>query len=215
MISNIANYILHPIVIFNRLWRIIYFPLLYVFDLPTHNHNNEGNSHVLALIFSIITSILSPYSFYVLYNNYLYNKINTKLVEFVYNLSFSYFSSDLIIGMQFYQESLNKNILTSYIHHLVYLGLLLYSKYYDKTQLVIILLPYEIPTILLSLGHINNRYRNNILFGILFFIFRIIFNLYILYKSYMVYNDLFIVSIFTFILHAYWFSKFVKKYLIN
>ena len=215
MISNITNYIFHPIVIFNRLWRIIYFPLLFIFNLPTHNHNNQGNSHVLSLVFSIIISFISPYSFYILYNNYLYNQINTKLVDFIYNLSFSYFCSDLIIGMQFYQNIFNNNILTSYIHHLAYLGLLLYTKYYNRTYLTIILLPYEIPTILLSIGHINNKYQNQLLFGFLFFIFRIIYNLYILYKSYMVYNDLFIVSIFTFILHSYWFSKFTKKYLIK
>jgi hypothetical protein len=150
-----------------------------------------------------------------MYNNYWNaNQMNTYVTDFIYNFSLTYFASDLIIGMQYYPETLNSNIITSYVHHSAYLALFAYGKYYNLNHLYIFGLPYEIPTILLNLGYINPIYRNNMLFGILFFIFRVVHNIYLLYKTYMVYNDLFIFNVFTFILHCNWFMGYVKKYIL-
>ena len=112
MITNISSYIFHPILVLCRLWRIIYFPLLYIFNLSLINHDNMRNAHILSLVYSIITSLISPYTFYLLYNNYLLqNQINIVISKFIYNLSISYFISDLSIGIQYYQNILNNNIL--------------------------------------------------------------------------------------------------------
>jgi hypothetical protein len=217
MILNYAlTLITNPIFILSRIWKIGYIPLVWIFKLPYDNHNTIAHSHLLSLIYSIIITIITPYSYYLLYNNYWDSiQINAKLVEFVYNISVSYFISDLLIGMQFYPEILNSNIITSYVHHLAYIGLFVYGKYYNRYHLYLLGLPYEIPTILLNLGYINRNYRNNTLFGILFFVFRIVHNLYLLYKTFIVHNDLFIFSLFTFILHCNWFTGYVKKYILK
>jgi hypothetical protein len=217
MLYNYAITLLfNPIFILSRLFKFIYFPLVYYFNLSIDNHNTKAHSHILALVYSIIITSLTPYSYYLLYNNYWdSSQINKYIVEFVYSISISYFGSDIITGMQYYPDILlNENIVTFALHHTAYIGIFVYGKYFNRYHLYLFGLPYEIPTILLSLGYINPRYRNNNLFGILFFVFRILHNLYLLYRTYMVYNDLFIFSIFTFVLHCHWFINFTKKYIL-
>jgi len=215
MVNIITTYLFHPIVIYTRIWRLIYYPLLYLFNLPTDNHNNYSNSHVLSLVYSIIMTMITPYTYYLIYNNYvLINQINANVVEFIYGISLSYFIADLYVGIQHYPIILNANILTSYVHHFAYISLFIYGKYYNKIHLFVFGLPYEIPTILLNLKYVNNKYYNNRLFGILFLFFRIFYNMYLSYKVFMVHNDLFIFSICTLILHMNWFVNYVKKYVL-
>ena len=216
----IYNYVLtilfNPIFILSRIIRFSYFPLVYYFNLSNDNHNTKAHSLILSLVYSIIITLFTPYSYYLLYNNYWDNtQINKYIVEFIYNISISYFGSDIIMGIQYYPDILYGNLITFGLHHTAYIGLFVYGKYYNKYHLYLFGLPYEIPTILLSLGYINPIYRNNKLFSILFFIFRILHNFYLLYKMYMVHNDIFIFSIFTFILHCYWFCNYIKKYIIG
>jgi hypothetical protein len=214
--TYLLTWILNPVFILSKIWKISYIPLVYLFKLSMDDHNTQAHSHLLSLVYSIITTLITPYSFYLLYNNYWSSiLINSKVVEFVFNISISYFVSDLLVGMQYYPIILNENIITSYVHHISYISLLVYGKYYNIQHLFLFGLPYEIPTILLNIGHINKKFRNNIIFGILFFVFRVLYNAFLLYKIYKVYNDLFIFSVFTFILHCNWFSKFVIKYIIK
>jgi len=208
--------ILNPIFIMSRLWRIFYYALIYVLNLSFINHNTEGHAHLISLIYSIIISLIAPYSYYLLYNNYWSSDmISPFVVDFVYNFSISYFLSDLLLGIQHYSQIFNKSILTTYVHHFAYIGLFIYGKYYNRYHLYVLGLPYEIPTVLLNIGYINRTYRNNILFGILFFICRILHNLYLLFKTYATHNDLFIFSLFTFVMHANWFVNYVKKYVLK
>jgi hypothetical protein len=216
MLYNYAiNIVTNPIFIISRIFKISYIPLVYYFNLSVDNHNTKAHSHILALVYSIIVTLLTPYSYYLLYNNYWdSSQINKYIVEFVYSLSISYFGSDILLGLQYYPEILyNENIVTFALHHAAYIGLFVYGKYFNRYHLYLFGLPYEIPTILLSLGYINPKYRNNKVFGMLFFIFRILHNIYLLCKTFMAYNDLFIFSIFTFILHCHWFINFTKKYI--
>ena len=161
--TYLLTWILNPVFIFCRIWKISYIPLVYLFKLSIDDHNTQGHSHLLSLVYSIIVTLITPYSFYLLYNNYWSSVlINSNVVKFVFNISISYFVSDLLVGMQYYPTILNENILTSYIHHTAYICLLAYGKYYNIHHLFLFGLPYEIPTILLNIGHINKKYRNNI-----------------------------------------------------
>lgn len=215
MIDKISTYIFNPVLIYTRLWRITYFPLLYLFKLPLDNQDNPRNSHVLSLVYSIIMTCLTPYTYYLMYNNYwLVDQINSYITEFIYNISLSYFVSDLLIGLQYYPNTLNSNILTSYIHHGAYISLFIYGKYHNRLHLLIYGMPYEIPTILLNIRYVTNIYTNYKLFGILFLFFRIFHNIFLMYKTFNVYNDLFIFCVCTFILHCYWFSSYVKRYVL-
>jgi hypothetical protein len=216
MINIITNYLFHPVVIYCKIWRYAYILFINVFNLPINNQDNYRNSHVISLIYSIITTCLTPYTFYVIYNNYfLENQINLFVTEFIYNISLSYFISDLVVGIQFYPNVLNSSILTSYVHHTAYISLLVYGKYYNKLYLFILGMPYEIPTILLNLRYVSETYKNYKLFGILFLVFRIFYNMFLLYKTFNVHNDMFIFCVCTFILHVYWYSIYVKKYILR
>lgn len=214
MIDKITTYLFNPLLIFSRLWRMIYFPLLYLFDLSLENQDTIRHSHMLSLVYSIITSCLTPYTYYLAYNNYwLSSQINSNVTEFIYNFSLSYFLSDLYVGLQYYPKTLNSNKLTSYIHHGAYIALFIYGKYYNKLYLFIYGMPYEIPTILLNIQYVTNNYNNCKLFGLLFLFFRIFHNIFLLYKTLNIHNDLFIFNICTFILHVYWFYGYVNKYI--
>jgi len=212
MIENFTTYLFHPVIILCRLWKIIYLPLLFMFDLSMINHDNVHNSHVLSLLYSIITSCISPYTFYLIYNNTILVNQASSISEFIYNLSISYFISDLIIGLEYYPTVLNNNILTSYIHHSAYIILLSYLKQHNKIHLLLLGMPYEIPTVLLNIRYVSNYYNNYKLFGILFLFFRIFYNIYVLYKTYNVYNDIFIFSIGTLMIHCYWYFNYLKRY---
>jgi len=158
MIDKITTYLFNPFFIYSRLWRLIYFPLLYLFDLPRVNQDNLGNSHVLSLVYSIIMTCLTPYTYYLMYNNYwLINQINSNVTTFIYNISLSYFISDLLVGLQYYPKTLHKDILTSYIHHGAYISLFIYGKYQNRLHLFIYGMPYEIPTVLLNLRYVTEK----------------------------------------------------------
>jgi len=215
MLTEITSYVFHPLVIYTRLWRIVYLPLVYLFNLPINNHNNQSNSHVLSLIYSIVTTCITPYTYYLIYNNYWSaDQINVTVTNFVYNISISYFAADLLVGLQYYPNILNSNVLTSYVHHGAYIALFTYGKRYNIAHLFIMGMPYEIPTVLLNIRYIIETYTNHKLFGLSFLIFRIFHNIFLLYKTYNVYNDMFIFSICTCILHIYWFSGYIRKYLL-
>lgn len=215
MLTSITSYIFHPVVIYSRLWRLVYFPLLYLFKLPLDNHDNQRNSNVLSLVYSIITSCITPYTYYLMYNNYWSaDQINPIVTNFVYNISVSYFTSDLLIGLQYYPNIMNSNILTSYIHHGAYIALFTYGKKYNITHLFVMGMPYEIPTVLLNIRYVTETYTNYKLFGGLFLIFRIFHNMFLLYKMYNVHNDIFIFCICTFVLHIYWFSRYIRRYIL-
>lgn len=214
--ETVSSYLFHPIFIFSRFWRIIYYPLLHYFNLPIGNHDTIKHAHVLSLVYSIITTCLTPYTYYLIYNNYwLPSQISTIVTTFVHSISVSYFISDLAIGLQFYPNIMNSNILTSYVHHGAYILLFTWGKFYNKSHLFIMGMPYEIPTILLNIQNITDTKKNYKLFGLLFLFFRIFHNIFLLYKTYMVHNDMFIFCICTFILHIYWFTNYIKKYAFN
>jgi len=213
MLNVITRYIFNPIFILCRLWRFTYFQVLDIFNLSIVDQDNHRNSHALSLIYSIITSCITPYTFYLIYNNYFsITQISPMISEFIYNLSLSYFISDLAIGLQYYPNILNSNILTSYVHHGAYISLLFYGRYYNKLYLYTYGMPYEIPAFFLNLRYVSEKYKNYKLFGWLFLFFRIFYNMFLLYKTFMVHNDMFIFSLCTLTMHVYWFSTYVKKH---
>jgi hypothetical protein len=127
----------------------------------------------------------------------------------------SYFAIDMVLGYQYYRTILYTNILTFSVHHITYIIGLIYAKYLNILPLCISLLPLEIPTIILSLGHIDIKYRHPKIFGILFFIFRILYNILIIWKMYPLSYQLGIFSSMIFCMHIYWFRIYVNKYILK
>ncbi|NBO99354.1 MAG: hypothetical protein EBU90_04400 [Proteobacteria bacterium] len=71
----------------------------------------------------------------------------------------------------------------------------------------------ELPTVFLSIGSYNQRYRKDYTFGITFLLTRILFHAFLIYKTYQ--NGSLLVSglaLLVLTLHTYWFYGWLKKY---
>ena len=185
------NFLFNPIILYSRLLYTIYFQLVNIFNLSSVNHNTIAHSHILSFIYSLVLSILSPIGIYMLLFNY-YNPTEfiLNLSKFIFNLSISYFSVDLYLGIIYYPTLLKSHIVTFGIHHITYIGMLIYGYINNLLPIYIIVIPLEIPTVILSIGYINKKYQNYKLFGLLFFTFRILYNILLIYKTYGYHNDI-------------------------
>lgn len=121
-----------------------------------------------------------------------------------------YFAADLFLGHVFDRKNLN--ILSGYIHHSVFIGLTYYVKATNQSNIIYLLLPFEIPTAFLDITHLN---KGDILldvsFGTSFFIFRIVYHVYIIH---LISNYCLPYSVITSLLllvHLYWFRGWLKK----
>lgn len=191
----------------------IYIPLVSLFGLSLTDHNTKAHSHILSLVYATIGSILSPISVYMALYNYFPSTIFiVNISKFVYYISLSYFSVDIVMGIQYYPKVLKKNIMTFPIHHSVYICVLIYGNINNLLPLYVTALPLEIPTLVMSLGHINNKYQNTKLFGILFFMFRIVYTAFLVYRSYSIHYGIHLFCVLILCLHTYWFRSYLKKY---
>jgi hypothetical protein len=71
----------------------------------------------------------------------------------------------------------------------------------------------ELPTVILSLGSYNKKFRNDSLFGLTFFTTRICYHIFLTYM-FRKHSLLLGVALSALSLHIYWFWNWVKKYLI-
>jgi hypothetical protein len=162
---------------------------------------------------SLLNSIvLSLYSYKTFYNMQLHNVSYFLTQEPNYNLTsytLGYFSVDLFLGHFFDRKHLN--LLTGYIHHSVFIGFILYINMTHQPNLIYIFVPFEIPTMLLDMHHLYKNEFLSILFGTNFFIFRILYNIYIV-NSLWQYNQVHcLISSLLCCLHLYWFKQYIEK----
>jgi len=114
---------------------------------------------------------------------------------------------DLIIGYFYYYSQ--QSILTSYIHHAFYLMLTTILLLSQNTNGFIYCFFEEFPTFVLAIGFLFPRLRSDLLFGVSFFIFRIVFHMILTYKYYRCMNDSIYwkFSSLVTILHWFWMYK--------
>jgi hypothetical protein len=217
MIATVINNIIfNPLFLFSRMWYTLYLPLVSVFNLSLIDHNTLSHSNLLSFVFSSFLSLLSPFSFLIVYNpHYTSLPIIINIGEFMFNIMISYFVVDMILGYQYYRKILYTNVLTFSVHHTVYIIGLVYAKYLNILPLCITLLPLEIPTVMLSLGQIDRKYHNSVIFGILFFVFRILYNIYVIWRMYPLSHQLGIFSTMVLCIHIYWFRIYINKYILK
>lgn len=116
---------------------------------------------------------------------------------------------DIVIGIMHYREQIQ--LLSGWIHHIFYFGLLSWLLYYKYGNGLCIFLPLEIPTTVLSLGHMNpEKFRNEIVFTLSFFIFRIVYNAamaFVFYQFTATYSTpaVYIPAAAVLLVHCYWF----------
>ncbi len=179
--------------------------------------SQKKSSYILTIRASITLFILSMY---LLYNYILdtdsfinYKNKNIHFIQIFTILYFiSYLISDIFIGKKFYHDEMQG--LSGYIHHYTYIYInivVLLTKTYNIFTLFLL---EELPTFFLGIGSINEKYRNNKLFGLVFLLTRIIYHIILIYlfrnNSLILYPSIIISS-----LHLYWFFLWIKKYFLK
>ena len=121
----------------------------------------------------------------------------------------AYLLMDVYVGsMEYpsYMKSLSGNI-----HHCVYTVVNMLSLYVGVYPLYLLNMLSELPTFLLSIGSFDSRLRNDNLFGLTFFLTRILYHVLLTWmfrKNKLILS----VSLAALGLHVYWFVGWVKKY---
>lgn len=121
----------------------------------------------------------------------------------------AYLLMDIFIGNKEYPEYMKS--LSGNIHHTVYTIVNMLSLYIGVFPIYLLHMVSEIPTFLLSLGSFDSYFRNDSLFGVTFFITRIVYHI-ILTWIFRKYSPIFLISLTALGLHLYWFHSWCKKY---
>lgn len=124
----------------------------------------------------------------------------------------TYLVMDLVIGAFDYKDCID--FLSGYIHHIFYFLLSLILLYSRIGNIFCIFFVMEVPTVVLSFGHINKEYRRDKLFGFTFFSTRILLHGFLLiHLFWRIYMALWIVCLTAFFLHAHWFRAWINQQL--
>lgn len=209
-------YIYQIIIIFGF---IIQQYLLYL-NVTSHNPQlkSKQRAYILSIQASIVIFLISLYYFYkfIICNfdtskylqNITYDENNLAILTILYLIS--YLVSDTLIGTFEYRRHLGN--LAGYPHHIFYNILCYYILKWEYSSVFMLFLVAELPTIILGIGSYDNDYRNDPLYGIVFFITRIFIHLFFIYLFRYNYT-LVIIGSLILPLHIYWFYNWSKKYL--
>lgn len=126
----------------------------------------------------------------------------------------SYVLMDLVLGLIYYPDHIDK--ITGWTHHLLYFVLLWEILHLEKQGLFLLAGIQELPTLILSIGYLVKSLRNDIAFGFSFFLTRIVFHGYFIYKIYSAWPFqpiYYTIPLIVVPLHVYWFMKWVLQQL--
>jgi hypothetical protein len=121
-----------------------------------------------------------------------------------------YLAVDTYLGYTEYPQYFG--FLTGYIHHRFYIVVAAASIYYRVYNVLLMFMVSELPTFILSLGSYEESLRNDTAFGYTFLATRIIYHSTMVYHFWLVPMVPYIGPMTT-IVHTYWFSIWVQKYL--
>lgn len=121
----------------------------------------------------------------------------------------AYLLMDVYIGKLDYPSFMKS--LSGNLHHTVYIIVNLLTLYIGAYPIYLLCMLSEAPTFLLAIGTFDSKLRNDSLFGVLFFLTRIVYHIVI---TWMFRKHTFLVgiSLSALALHIYWFSQWYKKY---
>lgn len=199
---------------------IIHHCLLYKNTTANKNLSIKQRSYILSIQTTLVIVLVSLYyniKFLKngcdidLYINNL-NKDDNNLITLSILYLTAYFLSDCIIGTFNYKSQLC--MLAGYPHHIVYSIINYYLIKWGYGYIYILFLIAELPTLLMGLGTYDKNYRNDMLFGITFFITRILIQ--IIFTYIFRYNKtVLLLSVSILPVHLFWFYKWCKYYLFT
>eukprot|EP00916_Digyalum_oweni_P007264 GHVL01012282.1.p1 GENE.GHVL01012282.1~~GHVL01012282.1.p1 ORF type:complete len:292 (+),score=71.24 GHVL01012282.1:92-877(+) len=180
-------------------------------------------SGITGFIMSIIGIISIFYLYIILNNNYsLYNiykciHSDPQLSRLTCIVFVSHCHMDILLGLKYYNKYID--ILSGYIHHIIYTIIIYYALYYRCCLIFSLFALEEIPTVLLSIGNIHKPYRQDLVFGIIFLLLRIIYHIFICILVYIsnpiIKYELYILIFGTLTMHIHWWTNWLTKYIKN
>lgn len=173
--------------------------------------NEKQKAYILSIKSSMTMLILGCFAVFqfiqVSYSPNEYLKSNQMLNMFAVLCFISYLICDCVIGSIEYKKHLQT--LSGYTHHIAYIFINIVSLVTGKYPLYMLYMIEELPTLLLSIGRYNKKYRNDIWFGLTFFLTRILYHIFL---TWYLRDDKIIVAISLMVLplHMYWFYGWCK-----
>lgn len=129
----------------------------------------------------------------------------------VFNL-ISYLIMDCYVGYNKYHKYMCT--LSGYTHHITYTFISIIALYINVPGFYFLFMIEELPTIFLSSGNYNKSIRRDNLFGLTFFLTRILYHAYLTWKF--SFNKAFMFfGILSLGLHSYWFKNWFTKYFLK
>ena len=123
-----------------------------------------------------------------------------------------YLLVDTVLGAVAYSSSFH--LLSGWFHHIFYIFFYLYTYFRGCTVAASVTFVLEVPVIVLGCGHINPRLRSDLGFGLVFFLCRILYHLWIGVQWYTSISGplshLWTVIAAVFGLHLHWFYKWAS-----
>ncbi|KAG0272550.1 DiGeorge syndrome critical region protein 14 [Linnemannia exigua] len=98
------------------------------------------------------------------------NSGTIKLVVFF----MAYLIMDITLGLLYYREQVT--LLAGWLHHIVYIGITYYAVTQGETFTYASFMPMEVPTIVVGVGCLDKSLRRDMLYGVSFILFRIMFD---------------------------------------
>ena len=121
----------------------------------------------------------------------------------------TYFMVDMALGAIFGDI----NILTGYVHHSVYIAILMYLRQMNHSNLIFLALPFEIPTAVLDYHRLYPAEQYALAFVSTFIGFRVLWNMYLIKLMYN-YNTLYTqITCLMLTTHLYWLAEWTSKQL--
>lgn len=183
---------------------------IYYNSIRNKKLNERQRAHIMAIKSSITLSILSIFVNIKYFSGGDFNDYDYKVLHIgILNL-IAYFFMDCVVGRKEYNKYLLS--LSGYIHHIVYIVVSIICIKFNIILPYMLFLIEEIPTLILSLGKFNNNFRSDKLFGVTFFLTRIVYHIFLITMTYN-YHILFpILGTLALGVHTYWFKNWITKY---
>jgi hypothetical protein len=192
-----------------------FYIIAYAFLEQTVNNLKSRSWIIMFLASAVLAPLGAYYAFDVIWysrwkNDHIYGE------DLVSRLIILYFTAsniaDLGIGVARYPSLVDP--LTTLFHHFFYVIFMLVILTHHYSRGFVICFFMEVPTFVLAIGSVWNDLRSDYLFGVSFFLTRILFNAFQAYKLAQLNSDGYIwkVCVLVLCLHLYWFSKWWSKY---
>ncbi|KAK3250082.1 hypothetical protein CYMTET_40524 [Cymbomonas tetramitiformis] len=141
------------------------------------------HSWFLTLYSSTVTSFVGLYFLHNVFQNGLLETImhETEVSRFIAIFFVGYCIMDLLIGSFRYENLITYD--DGWVHHFLYIGVLAWLLVNNLTTLFCVALLEEIPIVFLGIFEVQRKKRPSIVFGVLYFIFRICFHTHLIYTA--------------------------------